>query len=111
MGLRPAKFHEKLREAQGIPRCARWFFDPVNFLPCPSPLTDDKNRSSVPLRHQTCRESVGYYVNECDGPPRGGTDDNQTLPCAGLRRSARRAGGFAPSAQRAGLASRDCGFT
>jgi hypothetical protein len=29
MGLRPAKFHEKLRQAQGIPGRSRWFFDPV----------------------------------------------------------------------------------
>jgi hypothetical protein len=29
-GLRPAKFHEKPRGAQGISRYARWFFDPVS---------------------------------------------------------------------------------
>jgi hypothetical protein len=29
MGLRPAKFREKLRQAQGIPGCSGWFFDPV----------------------------------------------------------------------------------
>src|SRR5450432_2156434 len=46
MGLRPAKFHEKLREAQGIPRCARWFFDPVWLGP---PVDRrQKNRSPVP---------------------------------------------------------------
>jgi hypothetical protein len=29
MGRRPAKFHEKLQQIQGIPRRARWFFAPV----------------------------------------------------------------------------------
>src|ERR1017187_605437 len=40
MGLRPAKFHEKLHGAQGILRCARWFFDPVD----PGELSDSFQR-------------------------------------------------------------------
>src|ERR1035437_8556409 len=29
MGVPPAKLHEKLRSARGIPRWSRWFFEPV----------------------------------------------------------------------------------
>jgi len=48
MGVPPAKLHEEPRGTAGIPRCARWFFDPV--IPCgPGSMTDDKIRSSVPL--------------------------------------------------------------
>jgi hypothetical protein len=33
MGLRPAEFHDEPLQAHGIPRCSRWFFDPVPACP------------------------------------------------------------------------------
>src|ERR1035441_8389336 len=66
MGVPPAKLHEKLRWAQGIPRCARWFFDsvpgfaPLDTFPVSRPAAPFLSCRIVKLAIESMRNVLSY---------------------------------------------------
>jgi hypothetical protein len=65
MGVRPAKLHEKPRQAPGDSRCTRWFFDPVGPV-VSNPIRIGRRNiriAMVPNRKLVCKELAQDLVD------------------------------------------------
>src|ERR1035437_4183662 len=66
MGVPPAKLHEKLRSARGIPRWSRWFFEPVE-----SELRSDRPIGNRPQVGNLPHTSISLVSESVETPPTG----------------------------------------